>query len=162
MSDELVAELARGAIATTAPHELPLFPASSRRFFADPQGALNTARGRDEVLGFGIEAAAVLITPVALTVAKDVIRFLVDEVARTAKEESRSAIESRVRRLFRRGEGGDDARDDREEAAQPLSREQLSEVRRIAVEKASTLRLPREQAELLADAMVGRLATAAA
>lgn len=161
MSDELVAELARGAIATAAPHELPLFPAASRRFFADPEGAVDPARGRDEVLGFGIEAAAVLITPVALTVAKDVIRFLVDEVARTAKEESRSAIESRVRRLFRRGEA-DDARDDREDAAQPLSREQLGEVRRIAVEKASVLRLPREQAELLADAMVGRLATAAA
>jgi transglutaminase-like putative cysteine protease len=157
MSDELVAELAREAVATAAPQELPLFRAASRRYFEDPDGATRGTRGGDEVLGFGIEGAAILITPVALNIAKDVIRFLVDEITRTAKDEARPAIEGRVRRLFRRGR---EAEPEPEEAPDALSDDQLGEVRRIALEKASLLQLPREQAELLADAMVGSLATA--
>jgi hypothetical protein len=43
-----------------------------------------------------------------------------------------------------------------------LTRDQLSAVRRLALEKANELRIPPEQAQLLADSMVGSLVLAGA
>ena len=156
--DALVGELARDAVEAAAPQELPLFRAASRRFFDDPDGSVQEQQGKDELLGFGIETAAILITPVALCVARSVVRFVIAEVTRAAKDESSSAIQSRVRRLFRRGDG-----DEADEAeVEGLTDDQLVEVRRVALEKAAGFGLAPGQAEILADAMVGSLATAGA
>ena len=151
--DALVAELAQRAVADAAPQELPLFRAVSRRYLRSPEGVLRGAEAKDELLGFGVETAATLLTPVALTVASSVLDFVVGELVRTVKDASPPA----VRRLLRLGSS--DSTEGRDDA---LSQAQLRRVREIAVEKASALALPREQAELLADAMVGRLTTAAA
>ena len=156
--DALVSELARDAVAVAAPAELPLFGAASRRYFDDPDAAETPTKGGDEMLGFGLEAAAILITPVALCVARAVVRFVTGEVARATKEESRALIHERVRRLFRRG--GDERPEDADEPG--LTDQQLVEVRRVAVEKATALGVPAERAGILADAMVGSLATAGA
>lgn len=156
--DALVSEVARAAIAEAAPQELPLFAAASRRYFDDPDVVERAGHGKDEMLGFGVETAAILLTPVALCVAKTVVSFVAAEVARVTKEESRAVIQSRVRRLFRREADGDEAEAD--EAVEGLSDDQLLEVRRVAVEKATTLGLPPDKAAILADAVVGGLATA--
>jgi hypothetical protein len=71
-----------------------------------------------------------------------------------------------VRKIFRRG---DDKADEAPAAAPPapdvaqaaeLTDEQLEEVRKLAIEKAKQLKLPKDKAELLADSLVGSLATA--
>ena len=115
-------------------------------------------KGRDEMLGFGVEVALATLTPVALSVAREVIAFVSAEVAREAKEESAPVVREAVRRLFRRQrrgpEGGGTPKAE-------LTGAQLGAVHRIALEKALQLQLPRDQAELLADAMAGDLATAA-
>ena len=48
-----------------------------------------------------------------------------------------------------------------EEVPPPLTPEQIARVREVALEKGRQLRLPESQARLLADSLVGSLATTA-
>lgn len=146
-------ELARGAVTRVAPEELPLFTATSEIYRADP-GAVEAETQRDELLGFGGEIA-MAVTPIALSVAGAVTKFLLEQLRDVAGSESQDALHRLVRRLVG-GDGGDG--DDA--APVPLTRDQLREVRRVALERARRLAMPDAQAELLADAMVGGLVTA--
>lgn len=145
--DELAAELARAAVARAAPHEMRIFNAVSAAYLKNPERALDQ-RSKDEMLGFGLESLAVL-TPYALAIAKPVVLFLLGEVAKHATESSREAVVRLVRRLF--------GRRDEQPEVQPLSPEQLTRVRELALGKARELDLEEEKAALLADAMVGSL-----
>jgi hypothetical protein len=147
-------DLARAAVGRVAPEELPLFAATSEIYRADP-GAVEAETQRDELLGFGGEIA-MAITPVALSVAGAVTRFLIEQLREVAGSESQDALH----RLLRRVLGTDDGDADAAAAPAPLSKEQLRAVRRVALERARRLALPEAQAELLADAMVGGLVTA--
>ena len=151
--DALVEALARSAVEQVAPEELPLFRATSEAYFDDP-ASLERKGSRDDMLGFGVDAALVLVSPVALQVAREVIDFVTAKLRESAEEEGESAIKRLVARLVHR--------DGEEEAEQPseLTDEQLEHVRRIALEKARALKLPDAKAALLADSLVGSLALA--
>jgi hypothetical protein len=156
--DALVAALARASIERAAPEELPLFRATSDAYFNDP-AALEQQRSRDEMLGFGVDAAVMLVTPVALAVAKDVIAFIGTHLRARAEREGGGAIDRVLDRLVGRGEttGGPAS----EPAGVPeLTDEQLDQVRTLALEKAKQLKLSDAKAELLAESLVGSLATA--
>ena len=153
-SDDLVAALARATVEKAAPEELPLFRATSEAYFTDPKALERSGGGgKDEMLGFGVDAAVMLLTPVALTVAKDVINFLGEQLRERAREHGEGAIDRIIARLVKK----DDA-----EAAPPaeLTDEQLEQVRALAIEKGRALKLSDERATLLADSLVGSLATA--
>jgi hypothetical protein len=154
--DALVAQLARSAVTQTAPEELPLFRPTSEAYFDDPT-SLEQRGPDDQMLGFGVEAAAVLITPIALKVARDVVNFIVEQVRGHAREAGKDAIDSIADRVLKKD--GDEA-----EPVAPaeieLSDEELEEVRALALEKAKLLKLPPDKAQLLADSLVGSLATA--
>lgn len=155
-----ITELARAAVERAAPEELPLFRATSEAYLRDP-AALEQRRARDEMLGFGAEAAMVLVTPVALSVARDVLVFLGEQVRRIARREGEEAIDALVDRVAHRN-------GDEEETPAPaahaapleLTDEQLEQVRALALEKAKLLKLSDTKAQLLADSLVGSLATA--
>jgi hypothetical protein len=153
--DALVEALARSAVEQVAPEELPLFRATSEAYFADPS-SLEQGRSRDDMLGFGVDAALVLVSPVALQVAKEVIGFVVAQFREAAAEEGEGAIRRLVARLVHRNE--DEEKDD--EPVPELTDEQLQQVRALALEKALSLRLSDTKATLLADSLVGSLATA--
>jgi hypothetical protein len=153
-SDDLVAALARATVERAAPEELPLFGPISEAYRADPR-ALEDGKRRDEMLGFGVDAAVVLVTPVALQVARDVLGFLHEQLRERAREHGEGAIDRIVARLV--------GKKDRDEAAEPaaeLTDAQLEQVRALALEKARSLKLSDERATLLADSLVGSLATA--
>ena len=152
--DDLVAELARAAVAKAAPEELPLFTPMSEAYFADPR-ALDGGKKRDEMLGFGVEAAAMLVTPIALQVARDVVGFLHEQLRERAREHGEGAIDRIIARLIRKDSGEAKA-----EPVAELTDEQLEQVRALAIEKGRALRLSDERAALLADSLVGSLATA--
>ena len=164
IDDELVAELAREAVAKTAPQELPLFRATKEAYFRDPEGTLRAQKAKDEMLGFGVETAVTLLAPIALAVGKDVIQYLVAQAGEAAKDEGGPRLRRLVRRMFGKTDGAEPAAAEAVDDPEPpaLTPEQLAEVRAIAVEKARQLNVPPEQAELLADAMVGDLVTAPA
>lgn len=156
--DELAVALARSAVERAAPEEMVIFPAASEAFLEGDDPSKKT-RG-DPMLGFGVESAVVLLTPVALTVAKDVLGFLRDQLKKQADEHGDEAFDWLVKKLLRRG---DDKKDEAPVAAAApaeLTDEQLDEVRKLAIEKAKQLKLPKDKAELLADSLVGSLATA--
>ena len=157
---DLVAALARDAVASTAPEELPLFRRTSEAYFEDPSGVLAKAESKDEALGFGVEAALVLVTPAALAVATSVVQYLSNEVGGALKEEVGPRIKDLVEGLFRRGEDatkGEDTKDSEDPEPPELTKEQLDEVYRVANTVARRL-LPADRASTLADAVVGRLA----
>lgn len=155
IDDALVEALARSAVERVAPEELPLFPATSEAYFADPS-SLEQGRSRDDMLGFGVDAALVLVSPVALQVAKEVIGFVVVQFREAAAEEGEGAIKRLVARLVHRNE--DEQGED--EPVPELTDEQLQQVRALALEKARSLKLSDTKATLLADSLVGSLATA--
>ena len=140
-----------------APEELPLFRPTSEAFFADPT-ALERREGRDDMLGFGVDSALVLLTPVALAVARDVVDFVVAQVRSRLHDEGESAVQGALDRVFRRGDRKPETAAAGADAE--LTDEELGRVRTIALEKARQLRLSPDRAVLLADAIVGGLATA--
>ena len=152
-SDELVAALARATVEKAAPEELPLFRATSEAYFEDPQ-ALERNGGKDEMLGFGVDAAMVLMTPVVLQVAKDVIGFLGEQLRERAREQGEGAIDRVIARLVKKDAAGDS------EPVDELTDEQLEQVRALAIKKGRALKLSDERATLLADSLVGSLALA--
>ena len=153
-SDALVAALARATVERAAPEELPLFPATSEAYFNDPK-ALERSGGKDEMLGFGVDAAVVLLTPIALTIAKDVIGFLGEQLRARAREQGEGAIDKLIARFVKSDDGEAEA-----EAELDLTDEQLEQVRALAIEKGRALKLSDARATLLADSLVGSLATA--
>ena len=102
--DALVAALARASVERAAPEELPLFRATSEAYFDDP-ASLERQRSGDEMLGFGVDAAVMLVTPVALAVAKDVIEFIGTQLRARAEKEGEGAIDRVLNRLLRRRRG---------------------------------------------------------
>ena len=155
VDQSLVRDLAKKLLRETAPEELPLLRPASERYFADPEKALRERRQQQEVLGFGAEAAVVLLTPIVLSVATDVLTEFATEIGKVAGSKGVSAIRAALRRLFRLEPASD-------EPAQveipPISREQLIVVRQNAFDRAIMLDLPEAKAGLLADAVVGSLA----
>lgn len=154
--DARITTLARAAVERAAPEELPLFRATSEAYLRDPT-ALEQRGGKDDLLGFGVEAAAVLVTPVALSVARDVLVFLGDQIRRVARKEGEAAVDRIVDRAAGRDE---DAAAPAPDGPAELTDEQLEQVRALALEKAKLLKLPDAKAALLADSLVGSLATA--
>jgi hypothetical protein len=153
--DDLVAALARATVERAAPEELPLFGPMSEAYLADPSALEDGGKKRDEMLGFGVDAAVVLITPVALQVARDVLGFLHEQLRERAREQGEGAIDRIIAKLV--GKKDEAAAD---EPVPELTDAQLEQVRKFAVEKARSLKLSEERAGLLADSLVGSLATA--
>jgi hypothetical protein len=152
---ELAVDLARDVLGQVAPEELPLFGVTSELYRRDP-GAVEAQAGSEEMLGFGAEVIAAM-TPIVLSVAGAVVNVLLDQVRAAAAAESEGVVRSMVHRLFRSFGASSDAGEDRSVA---LTKDQLRAVRQVAVDRARALKLPDAEAELLAEAMVGSLATA--
>jgi hypothetical protein len=172
--DALVVALARATVERAAPEELVIFPAASEAYL-EGQDPTKATRG-DPMLGFGVETAVVLLTPIALTVAKDVLGFLRVQLKRQAEDHGDEAVDWLLDKLLRRGDdepapaepepgAATSPPTDAASAAEPddeleLTDEQLEQVRAFALEKAKVLELSDAKAELLADSLVGSLATA--
>jgi hypothetical protein len=167
----IIEGLAHSAVEEIAPEELPLFGPTSEAYF-DPARGTPAGAKSDEMLGFGVDAAAamVLVTPVALEAAKSVVGFVVAELQTAFKDEAKPMIQALVKRLLHRGakpagapegkagEAGDQA------AAKPAADEplpftqvQLDELHKVALKTAERMGLERDKASVVADAIVGAI-----
>jgi hypothetical protein len=145
---ELVVELAAAILARTSPEELAILDEEAVAYFAAPPQA--GSRRRDEPIGFGLDLT--LAVPYALAVGTTAVNMLGSILTDEARDAARPAVAKLVRSVFRRGPRVPD------EPSQALTAAQATLVRRAAFERAQQLGLPRERAELLADAVVGGLA----
>jgi hypothetical protein len=153
--NQLIANVARDLVAQLAPEELPLFQAHSAAYFKDPQKVLKGQRGEDEMLGFGTGEAISLLTPIALTISVEVIKFVTEEVKKSFKAESSSMINDLVKSMFEKYRSAEEKKE--KPASTLLTLEQLKEVRKIAIAKARKLKLPESKANQLADALIADL-----
>jgi hypothetical protein len=159
-TDQVTFELARAGVAALASDELPLFDAMCQEYERDPKRAL-TSKQRDDSLGFGVGEVAVLITPIALKVAQEVLESLAVPAAEISKR-GLARLGDSIRRLIGRLQGKA-ARPTRPKVARPaqLTEAQLARVRRVAQSSAEASGLPSDRASLLANAVVGRLVMSA-
>ena len=146
--DAAVEALARHAVAEVSPAELPIFAATAERYRADPQATLQPA-AKVVPLGFGVETAVVLVTPYALDLVKRLFSRLTEKLGDSAAD----SIAGRITTWL--GVKPEDA----EEAAEPLSAEQLSLIADTTRAEAASLALAPAESERLADAIVAALAT---
>jgi hypothetical protein len=155
---DLISELSLQVLTDVAPQEVPLFGATSAAYFARPGGSRRKGR-RDEMLGFGLDMA--VLTPAVLGAVTPVVRFLVAELAETAKDEASASLGQFVRRLFRRrrSDAGNDG-ERGEQAATILTADQVRRARELARDRAVQLGVPQETACLLADSIAGGLLAA--
>jgi hypothetical protein len=157
--DELVAELARDHVEQIAPQEAPMFVIFSEAYFQDPDKMLKAQGGKDDMLGFGVEAGVILLTPVVMMVTREVVEFVAGEVMKSVQTQSSGLINEFVKKMFKKFRREGEAKG--EKLPPPLTREQIGRVRELALEKARQLQLSQSQAGLLADSLAGSLATTA-
>ena len=173
----LVEALARTAVQDVAPEELPLFGPTSEAYF-DPRRGTPAGAKSDEMLGFGVDAAAamVFITPVALEAARSVVSYLVVELQAALKDEAKPMIQALAHRLTHlREKPADKAADgskapepetpkaaSRPKAASPeppvFTDEQLRELHKVALRTAERMGMEHGKAAVVADAIVGAVA----
>jgi hypothetical protein len=143
---QLIASISRDLIAQAAPQELPLFPAVSEAYFKNPNKMLKDQTGKDEMLGFGVEAvSAVMMSPIVLTIVSEVVKLITEEI-------QESGI---IRKMFKKfGHAEDEAKP----VSRPLTPELMEKMHQVAFEKACQYNLSQAKAEQLADSLVAKLA----
>lgn len=137
----VVEQLAASALERVAPEEIPVFAQTAEEYFHDPEGVL-APRRRDEAVGFGLDAA--LLTPVVLSVATAVVRFVATTVSEAVQESTKPLIVRLVHKIFRRPT----AEPARQVRLEPLTEGQVELVRALAAERGRVLGLDPDQAAL--------------
>lgn len=147
----LVTEVARDVLSQIAPDELPIFPAASRAYVADPAAALRGLRAKDEVLGFGMDALAAGATPVVLIVVTELFQFLTGVAAKAVADGLSKEISEVVQAMFKR------FRPSSPSTPSVLTREHITAVHNNVLLAAQRLHLPKDKATALANAVTARL-----
>jgi hypothetical protein len=171
-SRERVSWLARAAVSEIAKQdeiarqELALFDLTCEAYFASTRRG-RTGRRRGTEIEFDGQQMVSLVTTAALASSMAVLEFLATQAGEAAFD--LAGGQPRIRWLLRRlglplrglvrKFGWSRPTPPVHAASHALSPEQLVKVREIAFHHASTLDLPNDKAALLADAIVGRLAT---
>jgi hypothetical protein len=147
----LVTDVARDVLSEIAPDELPIFPAASRAYVADPAAALRGLGAKDEMLGFGLEALAAAATPVVLIVVSEVFQFLTGVATKAVADGLTREISEIVKAMFKR------FRPSAPGIPSVLTREHIATVHGNVLLAAQRLRLPQDKALALANAVTAQL-----
>lgn len=152
---QVTTDLARMVIEQLAPQELPLFRATSEAFFQNPRMAMRSQAGKDEMLGFGAGEAMTYLSPILMIAASKVVEF--------AMEPAKEPIQQRLGDLMTRilVKIGLAKKPDVVGTIQPLTPAQLARARQLAIETLQQYNVPKDTCDLVADALVGKLALAA-
>lgn len=149
MDDVLVTSWTKAVVKSAAPAELPMFNATSRAYRAGKLTAWPTKAGKgDDLLGFGIGEAAILVTPVLMA--------LVDGVVKTLLEEASNKMSEMVSDLVGRLRGRFDT--ESEKVPPRLTEQQLQHLRSVGHDCAEKLALPADQASSLVEHMIAAIA----
>jgi hypothetical protein len=100
-TNTLVTDIAHDVLAELAPQELPILPAATRAYFADPAAALKQSRSKDSALGFGVDAF-VFFTPVVLPVLSEVFEFLTQVAKKAVEAGLAKEIPEIIKGMFRK------------------------------------------------------------
>ncbi|MFS8101070.1 hypothetical protein LFM09_28500 [Lentzea alba] len=145
-------ELARRVVRKIAPEELPSFDIVAAPYLESPEPAERRLRqAHDDPLGFGLGDIIAMATPVIALVSGSVITAVSDSLGKAVHDSTAGAVRKAWRKIRRKPQ------EPLELPSTPLTREQLAEVRQIALERALSLGMKQQKAEALADAVVAAL-----
>jgi hypothetical protein len=149
-TDEIVASVGRELVSHLAPEELPLYPALLSQFQGAKGGRGRKASSDDQLLGFGAAETLTMLTPAILNFTLFFWQALMLEAAESSAHGVLAYVRSHLPGHHEAARG-----------PRRLTPDQLQLVRSVAEREALRLDLPKKQAGLLADAMVGVLAAPA-
>jgi hypothetical protein len=149
--NELIATIARDILAQVAPQEIPIFPAVSRAYFADPSRALKRRQTGDDALGFGADALAVLVTPALLHILSAVSDILMEAAKKAVADGLAKEIPDAMKAMFKRF-GRSTA-----SIPSPLDKAQLELIHESVLSEARRLQLPDDKIEAIANAVTAHL-----
>jgi hypothetical protein len=148
---ELITTIARDILAEVAPQEIPIFPAVSRAYFADPARALKLRRTGDAALGFGADALAVFLTPAVLHILSAVCEILMEAAKKAVTDGLAKEIPEALKAMLKRF--GRSAAS----MPSPLGKVQLEQIHASVLLEAKKLQLPDDKIEAIANAVTAHL-----
>lgn len=149
--DALVEQLTRATIQDVAPEEVDVFEKDAAGWLA---GTHVRGRAEDDMVGFGVETAAVLLTPYVIAAAKAAVRYVAGILAESADAEVRPRITRWMRHLLGHPAAEDDAAHTTT-AGLPL--DVVTRVKEVTLRTCLDMGLDDTDAALVSDAVVGRL-----
>jgi hypothetical protein len=163
VEEAAVEELARRVVRRVAPEEGEIFDAVRDAYRRDPH-RLGGPGGGDRLLGFGVEAVAALLTPLALGIGAEVVRHLTLEAVGAVE------VGDRLRHLLGRrraaGRAAGQACPDRRTGDAELaatdppalpSAADRARIREIVLTRCRQAGVDDDRAGLIADAVIGAL-----
>ena len=150
---KFIQEISKDIVVEVAPEEMDLFDELVMEYFQNPTPPDFSVSPKDDPLGFGIGETLVAVAPAAAAMAEVVLNSLMNESLRTAQEESAELVKRKIKSLFNSKQK--EAKD-----PIPLTKEQLEQVRKLAIKQAIKFGIGPEKAEKMANALIGSLALA--
>ena len=165
-SPKLIIDLSRQVILEIAPQEIPLFQATSEAYFKNPKKMLKGDTDKEEMLGFGVGQVATILTPIVLHISMTMVQYVVEiskepleEVFHDKIKDEMPGFLGSLTRFLKKLLGLSETLPVVAVTEIPaLTQEQLTQVQKLAFEKACQFDLSEDQAALLAESLVGRLA----
>lgn len=146
-----VGDIARDVLSEIAPQEIPIFAATSRAYFANPEAALQQLHSKDNVLGFGADAAGFLFTPAVLLVLSETFQYLLRVAAKATADGLAKEIPELIKAMFRKFQPS------QLDAPSVLTKEHIASIHGNILVSAKKLRIPAEKARSLANAVTAQL-----
>jgi hypothetical protein len=153
--NELVIDITHDFIAQVAPDELSLFPGLSQKYRKNPEQFTGHEADKDQMLGFGLAEVILILTPIVMKIVTEALTYSNEKVVDSAVDAFLAKCWSAVRKLLRIAP--------RPKEVPNYTSEQLVQIRATIIRAAHSfkqLSIPEEQAQLLAEIAVGKLATA--
>ncbi|GAB2868140.1 hypothetical protein [Nocardioides pacificus] len=147
---DFVAQLTRDVLQDAAPEEMGVFSSDERAWL---EGTHRSEAPHDDLTAFGVEGVVVVLTPYVVAAATAAVRYLTGVLTEAAGEELRPRIKGWVRRLF-----GHDGESPDPVVVKALSLDVVRRVREVTLSTCLDLGLERADADLVSDAVAGRLA----
>ncbi len=153
---KFVEEISKTIVAQIAPEELDMFDELMQEYFQNPKPTDRSAGAGDDPLGFGLGETLVAVAPAAAAMVSAVTTYITTEAVKAAQEETTAVVKQKIKALFNPGKADSDQKSKKEIA--PLTKEQLEQVKRLARKQAVQFGIKPEQAEKMANALIGSLA----
>ena len=122
---------------------------------------------KDEMLGFGTEIVTPIMTPAVLAMATAIVNFVVASIKDPIKDETKGFLSDTIKKIFGKlrdtqqdGKGKDSKTTSKKKPMEAASYtpDQLKQIRKTAIQIAKRQGLADRTAEMLADALLGKLA----
>ena len=153
---KFVEEVSKNIVTQVAPEELDMFDELVEEYFQNPTPPDRSATASDDPLGFGLGETLAAVAPAAAAMVSAVLTYIVTEAIKAGQEETTAIVKQKIKALFNPDKESPGQKTDKE--IPPLTKEQMEQVKKLARKQAIQFGIKPEQAEKMANALIGSLA----